>query len=563
MKKLLLPALFVICALLAPVTARAQSIYTPYYFGTLAGVAGAPGSTDGPGNAARFYNPNGVAVDSAGNVYVADAYNRTIRKITPAQAVSTLAGLAGSIGSTDGTGSAARFAYPAAVAVDSAGNVYVADVSNQTIRKITPAGVVSTLAGLAGSQGSADGLGSSARFNQPFGVAVDNAGNVYVADRDNHTIRKITPAGMVTTLVGLAGSFGSADGTGSAARLYYPIGVAVDAAANVYVGDTYNSTIRKVTPAGAVSTLAGLAGSSGSTDGPGNAARFRNPYGVTVDSAANVYVADALNQTIRKITSLGVVSTLAGLAGSSGSANGTGSDARFSLPLSVAVDSGGNVSVADQSNHIIRKITPAGVVRTLAGLAGSFGSADDAGGAARFRDPAGVVVDNAGNVYVADTYNSTIRRVTPAGLVITLAGMAGSTGSFDDTGSDARFNFPQSLAIDSSGTLYVADSNNHVIRIVTSAGVVSTLAGLAGSSGSADGTGSAARFKQPSAVAVDSAGNAYVADFLNHTIRKITPAGVVSTLAGLAGSTGSADGIGSAARFNAPYGVAVDIPGNV
>ena len=152
--------------------------------------------------------------------------------------VTTLAGLAGSSGSANGTGSAARFYYPFGVAVDSAGNVYVADTGNNTIRKVTPAGVVTTLAGLAGSSGSADGTGSAARFNYPSGVAVDSAGNVYVADTGNNTIRKVTPAGVVTTLAGLAGSPGSADGTGSAARFYYPHGVAVDSAGNVYVADT-------------------------------------------------------------------------------------------------------------------------------------------------------------------------------------------------------------------------------------------------------------------------------------------------------------------------------------
>jgi hypothetical protein len=311
--------------------------------------------------------PTGVAVDAAGNVYVADTLNQTIRKITPAGVVSTLAGLVGSAGSTDGTGSAARFNHPVGVAVDAAGTVYVADGFNHTIRKITPAGVVSTLAGLAGSPGSTDGTGSAARFNGPFGVAVDVAGNVYIGDSGNHTIREITPAGVVSTLAGLAGNRGSTDGTGSAARFFQPTGVAVDAAGNVYVADFSNNTIRKITPAGVVSTLAGLAGSIGSTDGTGSAARFNQLAGVAVDATGNnVYVADLGNQTIRKITPAGVVSTLAGLAGSAGSTDGTGSAARFSDPAGIAVDAAGDVYVADMNNSAIRKITPAGVVTTFA-----------------------------------------------------------------------------------------------------------------------------------------------------------------------------------------------------
>jgi probable HAF family extracellular repeat protein len=328
--------------------------------------------------------------------------------------VTTLAGLAGSAGSANGTGSAARFNGPYGVAVDTTGNVYVADINNSTIRKITPAGAVSTLAGLAGSPGSTDGTGSAARFNGPSGVAVDTTGNVYVADSYNHTIRKITPAGAVSTLAGLAGSSGSVNGTGSAARFYRPEGVAVDTTGNVYVADTINDTIRKITPAGVVSTLAGLAGSIGSVDGTGSAARFGQPYGVAVDTTGNVYVADTINHTIRKITPAGAVSTLAGLAGSVGSADGTGSAARFNFPYGVTVDTTGNVYVGDTWNHTIRKITPAGAVSTLAGLAGSPGSTDGTGSAARFTLPHGVAVDTTGNVYVADESNCTIRKGEPA-----------------------------------------------------------------------------------------------------------------------------------------------------
>jgi hypothetical protein len=233
-----------------------------------------------------------VAVDSAGNVYVADSWNYTIRKVTPVGVVTTLAGTAGTSGSPDGTGSAARFRNPSGVAVDSAGNVYVADSSNRTIRKVTPAGVVTTLAGAAGLYGSTDGTSSAARFAEPRGVAVDSAGNVYVADTSNHTIRKVSPAGVVTTLAGSSGLYGRTDGTGSAARFSYPSGVAVDSAGNVYVTDLDNHTIRKVTPAGVVTTVGGLARNSGWILGYGTAARFDFPDGVAVSSSGRVYVSN-------------------------------------------------------------------------------------------------------------------------------------------------------------------------------------------------------------------------------------------------------------------------------
>jgi len=535
---------------------------------TLAGLAGSCRSADGTGSTARFLFPGGVAADSSGYVYVADGGNKTIRKITPSGDVSTLAGLAGLPGSVDGTGSAARFGYPTGVAVDGAGNAYVADAGNNTIRMVTPAGVVSTLAGLAGVAGSVDGTGSAARFNFPAGVAVDGSGNVYVGDTYNSTIRKITPVGVVSTLAGLAGNWGTVDGTGSTARFNRPRGVAVDGSGNVYVADPnylyyLDGTVRKITPAGVVSTLAGVDPSPGSADGAGSAARFLHPEGVAVDSLGNAYVADAGNNTIRMVTPAGVVSTVAGLAGLAGSVDGTGSAARFAYPMGVAVDGAGNVYVADTGNNTIRMVNPAGVVSTLAGLAGFSGNADGAGPAARFNYPAGVAVDGSGNVYVADTFNFTIRKVTSAGVVSTFAGLAGLAGHVDGTGSAARLLYLEGIGVDGSGNLYVADTGNNTIRMVTPSGVVSTLAGLAGFDGSVDGTGSAARFSRPQGVAVDGSGNVYVADAHNYTIRMVTPAGVVSTVAGLAANAGSVDGTGTYARFNYPSGVAVDSSGDV
>ncbi len=263
---------------------------------TLAGQATA-GSTDATGIAAKFNNPYGVAVDTAGNIYVADKYNNRVRKITPAGVVTTLAG-SGAAGSTDGTGIAAQFNNPFAVAVDAAGNVYVADTNNNRIRKITPAGVVTTLAG--STAGYNDATGAAAQFNSPFnGVAVDATGNVYVADTNNNRIRKITPAGVVSTLAG-SGVAGSTDGTGAGAQFYNPQGVAVDATGNVYVADTNNNRIRKITPVGVVSTLAGSI--LGYVDSTLAGARFTYASGVAVDSAGNLYVADSGNNRIRKIT---------------------------------------------------------------------------------------------------------------------------------------------------------------------------------------------------------------------------------------------------------------------
>jgi hypothetical protein len=274
--------------------------------------------------------------------------------------VTTLAGSAGKYGTNDASAGAARFFGPQGIGADGAGNVYVADSANGTIRKVNSAGVVSTLAGLVGIPGSLDGTKAGAQFYQPQGVAVDNAGNVYVADTWNHTIRKVTSAGVVSTIAGSAGSFGSADGTNSKARFYWPASLALDPGGSLYVADYLNHTIRKVTPTGSnwlVSTLAGMPGAWGKADGTNSNARFYQPRGIAVDGATNVYVADSGNHAIRKLTFLGsnwVVSTVAGLPSAMGSANGAGSAARFFSPAGLAMTAGGAFYLADSGNNQIR-----------------------------------------------------------------------------------------------------------------------------------------------------------------------------------------------------------------
>ncbi len=316
---------------------------------TLAG-SGYSGFTDATGTAAQFSNPTGIAIDVSGNVYVGDRVNNRIRKITPAGVVSTLAGV-NMVGFLDGNGTVAQFSDPNGVAVDASGNVYVGDKNNHRVRKVTPASVVSTFAGNS-TAGYTDGTGTSAQFYSPVGIAVDTTGNVFVADFDNHRIRKITPLGVVSTIAG-SGTAGFADGTGTAAQFNYPAGVAVDASGNIFVADAGNNKIRKITPAGVVSTVAGS--TAGFTNGTGTAAQFNYPTGVAVDAYGNILVADEANNRIRLISPNAVVSTLAG--STIGFTNGIGTAAQFQYPYGVAIDASANVYVADMMNNSIRKIT--------------------------------------------------------------------------------------------------------------------------------------------------------------------------------------------------------------
>ncbi len=508
---------------------------------TLAGTVS--GFRDGASNVAQFRGPTGVVLDDSGNVYVADQNNNRIRKITSAGVVSTLAGT-GTAGFMDGAGNVAQFNKPHGVAIDGSGNLYVADYNNHRIRKITSGGVVSTLAG-TGTAGFMDGASNVAQFNNPHGVVIDDSGNVYVADTDNHSIRKITSGGVVSTLAG-TGTAGFMDGAGNVALFSEPRGVAVDNSGNVYVGDENNHRIRKITSGGVVSTLAGT-GTAGFMDGVGNVAQFNEPHGVAVDGLGNVYVADINNHSIRKITSGGVVTTLAG-TGTAGSTDGAGNVAQFNIPYGVAIDGLGNVYVVGAwGNNRVRKIIIEPPTLDPICTNGTPSTAK-------------VFFANTEKCASCDNYYALKSDKTCA--PVSVETLAGTVSGFRDGASNvAQLKDPRGVAVDNSSNVYVADKNNHSIRKITSGGVVSTLAGTGGS-GFMDGAGNVAKFSYPHGVAVDGSGFVYVADTSNHRIRKITSGGVVSTLAGTGGS-GFMDGAGNVAQFNSPVGVAVDGSGFV
>jgi len=305
--------------------------------------------------------------------------------------------------------------------------------------------------------GYVNAMGASAKFSRPYGLAIDHAGNIYVADSGNRIIRRINSTGNVRTLAGSPAG-GYADGTGTAAGFSFPGGVTVDVVGNIYVADTYNNRIRKITPTGVVTTVAG-SGSTNIIDGHGLAAAFAYPLSLATDTAGNIYIAD--RNSIRKMTPNADVITLAGNLGL-GSADGTGTAAAFSTPGGLALDAAGNIYVADRDNHKIRKVTPSGVVTTFAGT-GSAGASDGPSIAATFNSPKAIAIDVAGNFYIADAGNHKIRKISPDGIVSTLAG-SGSPGNSDGISTAAYFNDPSGLVIDEMGNLYVADSGNYIIR---------------------------------------------------------------------------------------------------
>ncbi|HEY0844014.1 MAG TPA: hypothetical protein VGE12_01515 [Noviherbaspirillum sp.] len=329
------------------------------------GDASAPAAVEADATRARFNQPLGIAVDDAGNLYIADALNHTIRKIAPSGVVTTLAGMAGASGSADGTGAAARFSGLKGIALDDAGNIYAVD--HGAIRKITPSGLVTTLAGAVGQSGDADGAGPSARFRQPWGIAADAAGNLYVADTDNYLVRKITPSGTVSTHAGTRGMRGTANGSTGSATFLGPMGITADPAGNLYLTDWFgppapnipegSTFIRRIGADGSVTTVAG---NFGGETGP---AVFSDTFALAADADGNVMVATA--RSVRKVGPSGTVTTVAGPSDGFQALNG------------IAMDGAGNLFVTDASNHTVSKVTPDGTIAPVAGAPGQSGSSDE------------------------------------------------------------------------------------------------------------------------------------------------------------------------------------------
>jgi sugar lactone lactonase YvrE len=536
---------------------------------------GTPGysGNGGPGTSAQLRFPHGVAVDGAGNLYIADTYNSRIRKVAAATGIiSTVAGTAfvGLFGD-GGLATDAELNHPYGVAVDTAGNFYIADTANNAIRKVTVAnGIINTVAGIStGAAGyTGDGAAAtSAELNGPFGVALDGAGNLYIADSGNSRVREVTVAnGIINTVAG-NGTYGySGDGgAATSAKISAPYGVALDTNGNLYIADSNNSVIRKVA-SGVIATVAGNGIGYAGDGGPATGALIKYAYGAAVDASGDLYIADAANNRIRKVATNGTITTVAGTgtAGYSGD-GGPATSAELNGPAGVLVDGAGNLYISDTGNSRVREVVANGTIATVAGN-GTAAFSGDKGPAtsASLSFPYGLAMDTAGNLYIADTYNSVIRKVATNGTITTVAGdnVPGYSG---DGGSPtaAQLDFPYGLAVDGSGNLYIADSSNNRIREVSS-GTIATVAGSNTAGYAGDGAAAtSAELQNPQGVAVDAAGDIFIADTGNIVIREVIGSNI-STVAGNRGFGAAGDGgPATSAQFNSPYDVVVDSAGDV
>ena len=624
----------------------------------IAGTVNGGGLTVGPATQVSLDNPHGVAVDSSGNVFIADTGNNRIVKVTPGGTLSVFAGNGGFGLPTAGPATSSTLGYPQGVAVDSSGNVFIADTYNSMILKVTSGGTLSVVAGTNSYGAPTAGPATNSMLYFPAGVAVDSSGNVFIADTYNSMIEKVTPGGTLSILAGTGTRSAPTAGPATSSALSRPAGVAVDSSGNVYIADTYNSMIEKVTPGGTLSIIAGDGSSGNATEGAAVDSAIENPDAVAVDSAGDIYAVESTQYLVLKLSAAAVapkalkalkatpldraasiefsivsnggapiskyqysidggtnwsdteagttspvtvsgltngtnysiklravnsagdgaasaavvvtprigytMSFVAGVAGWSGAPTpGPALSSYLSSPLDVAVDSSGNLYIADSGNQMVLKVTSGGTLSVVAGT-GTYG-APTTGPAtsSKLESPQGVAVDSAGNLYVSSTDSHRVVKIDTGGNLSFFAGTGLPGSPTPGTATSSKLNSPRDLAVDSVGNVYISDSDNNRIVKVTPGGTLSIFAGTGSFGAPTAGPATSSALGYPSGIAVDSADNVYLADAYNSMIEKVTPGGTLSIFAGTGTFGAPTEGPARDSDLGSPSGVAVDSAGNV
>ena len=543
-------------------------------------IAGVGLGNDSLATKAELLYPLGVTKDNSGNIYVVDNSSYQVRKISPAGIITAIAGNGSAGWSGDGgPATAAQLGTLYAVTLDRAGNIYIADIGYGVIRKINTAGIISTIAGNATATSGYSGDGgpaTAARLNSPSDVIADTSGNLFIADWQNHVVRKINTAGIISTVVGdgYLGALGNG-GPATACELGSPFKLNLDKLGNLYIAETDSELICKVDPAGIITIIAGTNTFQRGLDGdggPATACTMTQPGGIASDTSGNVYFSDTYNGRIRVINkATGIISNFAG----TGSFNfagdgGPAAAAEFTFPFGIFHDVTGNLIICDGPDNLLRQINATGTISTIAGRCGRYTDGYAAVNA-EICTPANIATDLSGNVFIADYDNHRIQEINAStGVISTVAGngipgygsaMLGDGGP----ATNAHLYFPNSMTLDNAGNMYVIDNGNNRIRKVNTAGIINTIAGndTAGYNGD-NRPATSAFLLGPVGIAADTSGNIYIADQFNSRIRKVNAAGIITTLAGTGSTTFSGDG-GPAtnAKINNPAGVAADYNGNI
>ena len=607
MKKYLYLGLFLS---LAPAYAADDTPRAIYNVATVAGSASL--GDGGPAIDAQIGAIQGVATDLAGNVYLSDTTHNLVRRIDGSGIITTVAGTGTAGFSGDGgPATSAQLHFPYGLALDASGNLYIADLGNNRVRRVSPAGIIQTFVGSGGEGSSGDGgPATRAQMLSPRNLAIDSNGNLYISEFAAHRVRKVAPNGVISSAAGTGiEGFGGDNAPATAAQLAFPAGLALDSSGDLYIADSQNQRIREVLPNGAIitflggteitlqtpvavildaaghlvvadgslavhkysggewSVVAGTYGTGFSGDGgPATAATLTLPQDLAFDPAGNLFIADGYR--LREVNSAGIIRTAAGADYLFGIGDGgAATAAELYMPSAVTLDGSGDVYIADTGTNRVRQVSPAGVISTVAGTgtASPGGAASSAVSTPLFY-PAAVAVDQSGNLLIVESQANRIRAVGADGLIRTVAG-TGVAGLGPDSlpATQTQLRWPQGLCLDRSGNLYIADTGNSRILLAPPGGSVTTAAGNGARGFSGDGgPAPIAQLNQPAACAVDSGGNLYIADTFNHSIRKVDATGSIATVAGtgIAGSGGD-EGPATLASLDTPGGIAVDDNGNL
>ena len=559
--------------LLAVSTAAAVCLWaTAAASSAVAATSGTPGSlaivaglyhavSPGPANATPVA-AHSVAVDGSGNLYIADPLSDVVEKVTPGGTLSIIAGTGHFGRPTAGPATSSNLNHPDAVAVDSSGNVYIADTNNDLVEKVTPGGTLTIFAGNGLIGTPTPGPATSSDLSSPGDVAVDTSGNVYIADTNNSEVEKVTPGGTLSVIAGTGTSGAPTPGPATSSKLFKPLGIAVDSSGNVYIADTDNNEVEEVTSGGTLSIIAGTGASGAPTPGPATSSKLFDPSGVAVDSSGNVYIADRGNQRTEQVTSGGTLSVIAGTGAVGAPTAGTATSSKLFDPSGVAVDSSGNVYVADETAGVVGKVS-SGTMSIVAGLVDFGPPTAGAATSSELAAPGGVAVDSSGNFYIADTDNNVVVKVTAGGTLSVIAGTGTSGAPTPGPATSSNLASPSGVAVDSSGNLYIADTNNNEIEKVTPGGTLSVIAGTGATGAPTPGPATSSKLDKPAAVAVDGSGNVYIADNDNNEIEKVTPGGTLSIIAGTGTESTPTPGPATSSDLDNPLGIAVDSSGNV